>query len=119
MATKHSEKMTRTIRTGHAEVGALPSNTHPLAEPGLPKPLSDNITALIQEMRTNPTAEIDKLISKLQAERKHLEVEGERLVSEATRCMELNQSASASINVIVESLSEWRKAELQRSKLQF
>ena len=116
MATNQSDKTARIIRTGNVEVAephGLEWNSQPRAEPRSPKAVSDIISPVIEKMRTTSTAEIDKLIRKLQAERKHLEAQGERLLSETARYVELTQNASVSVKVIVESLSEWRKVEMQ------
>jgi hypothetical protein len=71
---------------------------------------SDTIAPLIQKFSGEPIAEIEKLIGELQAVRNHLKSEGERIQRETIRYAQLNQTASASVQIISESLREWREA---------
>lgn len=70
----------------------------------------DTMTPLIRRIGDASIAEIDRLIAELQAARNYLQAEGDRIQRETARYAHLSQTASASVKVISESLSEWRKA---------
>ncbi len=69
----------------------------------------ETIEALVQKVGAPSIAEIEKLIGDLQAARSYLESESERIQQEMTRYAHLNDTASASVKIITESLGQWRK----------
>jgi hypothetical protein len=71
--------------------------------------LSESIGHLIQKVGASSIAEIEKLISDLQAARNYLKAEGDRIQQEMTRYAHLSDTASASVKIITESLGQWRK----------
>jgi hypothetical protein len=71
--------------------------------------LGESIGQLIQKVGASSIAEIEKLISDLQAARNYLKAEGDRIQQEMTRYAHLSDTASASVKIITESLGQWRK----------
>jgi hypothetical protein len=71
---------------------------------------SDKIMPLIQKIAAGSIAEIEKVIGELQATRDFLRAEGERIEQETIRFAQLNRTASASVKIISESISEWLQA---------
>jgi hypothetical protein len=71
--------------------------------------LSETIGDLVQKVGATSVAEIEKLISDLQAARSYLKAEADRLQQELTRYAHLSDTASASVKIITESLGQWRK----------
>jgi hypothetical protein len=71
--------------------------------------LSESIGHLIQKVGASSIAEIEKLISDLQAARSYLKAEGDRIQQEMARYAHLSDTASASVKIITESLGQWRK----------
>ena len=79
---------------------------------------SDSVMPLIQKIAAGSIVEIEKVIGELQATRDFLRAEGERIHQETIRFAQLNQTASASVKIISESISEWLQAGQQvRSKV--
>ena len=71
---------------------------------------SDNIMPLIQKIAAGSIAEIERVIGELQATRSFLQAEGERIHQETIRFAQLNRTATASVKIISESISEWLQA---------
>jgi hypothetical protein len=71
--------------------------------------LSETIGELVQKAGATSIAEIDRLISDLQAARSYLKAEGDRIQQEMARYAHLSDTASASVKIITESLGQWRK----------
>jgi hypothetical protein len=71
--------------------------------------LGEAIGELVQKVGANSIAEIEKLISDLQAARSYLKAEGDRIQQEMARYAHLSDTASASVKIITESLGQWRK----------
>ena len=73
---------------------------------------------LIQKIAAGSIAEIERVIGELQATRSFLQSEGDRIHQEAMRFAQLNKTATASVKIISESISEWLDAGQQvRSKV--
>lgn len=68
------------------------------------------IVPLVQKVGATSIAEIDKLTAELRAARDFLQSEGERIERETARYTSLAETASASVKIILETVSEWRKA---------
>ena len=75
-----------------------------------PKTEAEEYTApLIQKIGAPSIAQIEKLIGELQEAKNLLESEGERIQREMVRYVRFAQLASASIQIIFETISEWRQ----------
>jgi hypothetical protein len=74
---------------------------------------SDSILPLIQKIAAGSIAEIERMIGELQATRSFLESEGERIHQETVRFAQLNKTATASVKIISESISEWLESGRQ------
>jgi hypothetical protein len=74
-----------------------------------PEPGGELIVPLIQKLGAGSIAEIERLIEELQAARDYLRAEGERIERETARYANLTRTATASVKIISESLTEWRK----------
>jgi hypothetical protein len=68
---------------------------------------SDSIKPLLQKIAAGSIAEIERVIGELQATRGFLQSEGDRIHQEAIRFAQLNKTATASVKIISESISEW------------
>jgi hypothetical protein len=103
--TPIEEEISNTVRSdGLAE-------RRPWSKP-LPEPageLSETIRELVQKVGGPSIAEIERLIGDLQAARNYLKAEAERIQQETARYAHLSDTASASVKIIIESLSQWRK----------
>ena len=71
--------------------------------------LSETIGELVQKVGAPSIEEIERLIGDLQAARNYLKAEAERIQQETARYAHLSDTASASVKIIIESLSQWRK----------
>jgi hypothetical protein len=71
--------------------------------------MSETLGDFVQKVGATSIAEIDRLISDLQAARSYLKAEGDRIQQEMTRYAHLSDTASASVKIITESLGQWRK----------
>ncbi len=71
---------------------------------------SDNILPLISKIAATSIAEFEQLIGELQKARTYLQSEGERIQGETARYTQLSQTASESVKIISDAVSEWRKA---------
>jgi hypothetical protein len=67
------------------------------------------VGGLIDSVAATSIAEIEKLISDLQAVRNYLKAEGDRIQQEMANYAHLSETASASVKIITESLGQWRK----------
>ena len=74
---------------------------------------SDSIKPLLQKIAAGSITEIERVIGELQATRSFLQSEGERIHQEAMRFAQLNKTATASVRIISESISEWLEAGQQ------
>jgi hypothetical protein len=70
----------------------------------------DAVEPFLQKLAAPSIAEIEELISELQAARNCLQSERDRLEREMDRYVHLNDAASASVKVISDGLGQWRKA---------
>jgi hypothetical protein len=68
------------------------------------------IAPLVGKVGATSIAEIDKLMGELRAAKDYLQSEGERIQQETVRYTSLAETASASVKIILETVSEWRKA---------
>jgi hypothetical protein len=71
---------------------------------------ADNIAALIPKITAPPVAEFEKLMRDLEEAKKYLQSEGERVRREADRYLQLTQTASQSVRIISDAISEWRQS---------
>jgi hypothetical protein len=81
---------------------------HPNAS--LPPETDADVAPLIQKVGALSIAQIEKLIGELHEARNLLEAEGERIQRETTRFIKFAQGASASVEIISDTLSGWRQA---------
>jgi prophage DNA circulation protein len=86
-------------------------------EPGNPEASSTpktevdaHITPLIQKVGAPSIAQIEKLIGELQEAKDFLESEAERVQQEMVRYIQLIQMASASVEIISDTVSGWHQA---------
>ena len=79
------------------------------AQPEVVGDVNKSIGALIDKVSATSIAEIEKLVSDLQAVRNYLKAEGDRIQQEMARYAHLSDTASASVKIIAESLGQWRK----------
>jgi hypothetical protein len=68
------------------------------------------ITPLIQKVGAPSIAQIEKLIGELQEAKDFLESEAERVQQEMVRYIQLIQMASASVEIISDTVSGWHQA---------
>jgi hypothetical protein len=68
------------------------------------------IATVIEKIGATPVAEIEKLIGELQEAKNFLKSEGERIQRETARYTNLAQTASASIEIIFDTVRGWREA---------
>ena len=78
-------------------------------QPDVVGDVNQSIGELIDKVSATSIAEIEKLISDLQAVRDYLKAEGDRIQQEMARYAHLSDTASASVKIIAESLGQWRK----------
>ena len=71
--------------------------------------MNQSIGELIDKVSATSIAEVEKLISDLQAVRNYLKAEGDRIQQEMARYAHLSDTASASVKIITEKLGQWRK----------
>ena len=71
--------------------------------------VNQSIGELIDKVSATSIAEIEKLISDLQAVRDYLKAEGDRIQQEMARYAHLSDTASASVKIIAEKLGQWRE----------
>jgi len=68
------------------------------------------IVPLIEKIGAKSIGEIEKLIGEMQDAKNFLQSEGERIQRETERYMKLAQTASASIEIIFDTVRGWREA---------
>jgi hypothetical protein len=71
---------------------------------------SGKIVPLIPKIAATSLAELERLIGELLEARTYLQSEGERIQGETARYTQLSQTASESVKIISDAVSEWRKA---------
>jgi hypothetical protein len=69
-----------------------------------------DIVPLVQKIEAGSIAEIEKMIAEMQDAKNFLQTEWERIHGETARFMKLAQTASASIEIIFETVRGWREA---------
>jgi hypothetical protein len=78
-----------------------------------PRPTSEtdlDIAPLVPQVGATSIAEIEKMISELQAAKDLLQSEGERVQRETEHYTALTQMASASVKIISDTVAGWREA---------
>jgi hypothetical protein len=78
-------------------------------QPDAVEDVNKSIGELINKVSATSIAEVEKVISNLEAVRNYLKSEGDRIQQEMARYAHLTDTASASAKIIVESLGQWRK----------
>ncbi len=78
-------------------------------QPDVVGDVNKSIGELIDKVSGTSIAEIEKLISDLQAVRDYLKAEGDRIQQEMARYAHLSDTASASVKIIAEKLGQWRE----------
>ena len=78
-------------------------------QPDMVGDVNRSIGELIDKVSATSIAEIEKLISDLQAVRDYLKAEGDRIQQEMARYAHLSDTASASVKIIAEKLGQWRE----------
>jgi len=78
-------------------------------QPDVVGDVNQSIGELIDKVSATSIAEVEKLISDLQAVRNYLKAEGDRIQQEMARYAHLSDTASASVKIIAEKLGQWRK----------
>jgi prophage DNA circulation protein len=68
------------------------------------------IVPLIQKIEATSIAEIERLIGEMQEAKNFLQTEGERIQRETARYTNLAQTASASVEIIFNTVRGWREA---------
>jgi hypothetical protein len=95
-------------------LAAIESETRELILAEAPSTRSIEIDAeivpLIQKIGGTSVAEIEKLISEMREARSFLQSEGERIQREAARYTNLARTASASVEIIFDTVRGWREA---------
>jgi hypothetical protein len=77
-----------------------------------PDPAEDvnkSMGELIDKLSTASIAQVEKLISDLQAQCNYMKAEGDRIQQDMARYAHLTDTALASAKIISESLGQWRK----------
>jgi hypothetical protein len=76
-----------------------------------PKSETDaDIAPVIRKVGATSIAEIEKLIGELQETKNFLQSEADRIERETARYLKLTQMASASVEIIFDTVSGWRQA---------
>jgi len=70
----------------------------------------DELVPLVQKIGARSIAEIEKMIGEMQEAKNFLQTEWERIQRETARYMKLAQTASASVEIIFETVRGWREA---------
>jgi hypothetical protein len=73
----------------------------------------ENISSLIQRVSASSVAEIDRVVTELNAVREMLRTEGERVQREITNYASLSQAAMSSMKVMTDSLAQWNSPSTQ------
>ena len=72
------------------------------------------IVPLVQKIEAGSIAEIEKMIGEMQEAKNFLQTEWERIQRETARYMKLAQTASASVEIIFETVRGWRESRPPR-----
>jgi len=88
---------------------ASQSSTEPTLEPSAEATVN-NLNSLIQRVAGTSLAEIENLISELEALRELLHTEGQRVQREISGYAQLSQAAMKSTRMISDSVSQWKHA---------
>jgi hypothetical protein len=91
----------------------IESETRDLVYSGPPRPTSEtdlDIAQLVPQVGATSIAEIERMISELQAAKDFLQSEGERVQRETEHYTALTQMASASVKIISDTVAGWREA---------
>ena len=104
------EPVTRALRT----LTAIKNESRELILAQAPLTGSTEINAelvpLVQKIEARSVAEIEKMIGEMQEAKNFLQTERERIQRETARYMKLAQTASASVEIIFETVRGWREA---------
>jgi hypothetical protein len=96
--------VTRALQT----LAAIESETRELILSEAPSTVSTEID--VQKIGAGSIAEIEKMIGEMQDAKNFLQTEWERIHRETARYMKLAQTASASVEIIFETVRGWREA---------
>jgi hypothetical protein len=96
--------VTRALQT----LVAIESGTRELILSEVPSTGSTEID--VQKIGAGSIAEIEKMIGEMQDAKNFLQTEWERIHRETARYMKLAQTASASVEIIFETVRGWREA---------
>ena len=88
---------------------ASQGSTEPTLEPSAEATVN-NLNSLIQRVAGTSLAEIENLISELEALRELLHTEGQRVQREISGYAQLSQAAMKSTRMISDSVSQWKHA---------
>jgi hypothetical protein len=102
IAVVQAEPITHSLEEEINRLGLKP-------EPEAVEDVNKSIGALIDKVSATSIAEVEKVISNLEAVRSYLRAEGDRIQQQTARYTYLTDTASASAKIIVESLGQWRK----------
>jgi len=104
------EPVTRALQT----LAAIKNESRELILAQAPSTGSTEIDAelvpLVQKIEARSIAEIEKMIGEMQEAKNFLQTEWERIQRETARYMKLAQTASASVEIIFETVRGWREA---------
>jgi hypothetical protein len=104
------EPVTRALQT----LAAIKNESRELILAQAPSTGSTEIDAelvpLVQKIEARSIAEIEKMIGEMQEAKNFLQTERERIQRETARYMKLAQTASASVEIIFETVRGWREA---------
>jgi hypothetical protein len=102
-ATAVEDEMRDLVRREIAPAVSKPSaeaSAHDVSPPLVP---------LIQTSGATTIDAIERLIAELQETRDYLKTEAERIARASSRYAQMSQSASASVQIISETLQQWKK----------
>ena len=104
------EPVTRALQT----LAAIKNESRELILAQAPSTGSTEIDAelvpLVQKIEARSIAEIEKMIGEMQEAKNFLQTEWERIQRKTARYMKLAQTASASVEIIFETVRGWREA---------
>jgi hypothetical protein len=93
------------------ELGSEDRNLIDLESRSTSKTKTDaDIVPIVQQVSAPSIARIERLIGELQEAKSFLLSEGDRIQREMVRYIKFTQMASASVNIIFDTLSGWRQA---------
>jgi predicted nucleic acid-binding Zn-ribbon protein len=73
--------------------------------------IDTEIAPFVQKIAASSIADIERLMDALQGTKDFLQSEAERIQREVARFTDLTQTASASMEIIFDTVHEWRKVE--------